>query len=250
MYRSLKILAGAFALSGLMILSSCEKEGPPGPAGPQGEQGIKGDQGDLGPAGPAGSQGPRGAAGAQGPNGETGPQGPRGATGPQGETGPQGPRGATGPQGPRGATGPQGPPGTANIMYSDWIDPTWNRTNTPDRKVHHINVPEFTDAFFNNGGIVLVYIRIEIAIGAPEVSLIPRQTTILNADAYCATLPDLSVISILLTKGDALTIPHALADAKFKYVLIPGGVDISGLAARGIHLEDYQEAKRFLGISE
>lgn len=239
MHKLLKVLTGAVILPGLMMLSSCKKEGPAGPSGPQGERGLQGEQGQQGPKGDqgdAGPAGPRGTTGATGPRGATGPAGPRGVTGP------------AGPQGPRGATGEQGPAGTANVMYSDWLDPDWNRSNTPVRKVHHFQVPEITDEFLDNGGIVLVYIRIEIAINAPEISLLPRQTMILNAYAYSAVLPNRHAISIMLGNGNALTIPDALADAKFKYVLIPGGVHISARAENGINLNNYQQVKQAFGI--
>ncbi|MEC3881496.1 hypothetical protein [Parapedobacter sp. 10938] len=235
--KPLRIILTLLAFSVAATFTACEKEGP---TGPQGEQGT---------AGPQGERGEQGAQGDRGPKGDKGDQGDAGPAGPRGATGAQGPRGATGAQGPRGATGPagpQGPPGTANVMYSDWINPDWNRANTPDRKLHHFNIPELTPDFLNNGGIALVYIRIEIAINSPEVSLIPRQTTILNANVYSAILPRLRSISIMMTKGDALTIPPALNDAEFKYVLIPGGVDISAVTQLGINTDDYLRAKEML----
>lgn len=88
----LKLLLGTMVLPGVMILSACEKEGPPGPAGPQGEQGIQGEPG---------------------PKGDDGATGPRGATG---ATGPAGPRGERGPEGPKGD------PGTANVKEYEWAD--------------------------------------------------------------------------------------------------------------------------------
>lgn len=208
-------------------------------------------KGDMGPIGPRGEQGIQGIQGERGTDGQKGDKGDRGATGPKGEKGDKGdrgPQGERGPQGPRGTTGEQGPPGTANVMYSDWLDPDWNRTNTPDRKLHHFAIPELTDEFLDNGGIALLYIRINILVNAPEISLMPRETTILNARAYSVILPDVNAISVMVTKGDALTIPSALADAEFKYVLIPGGVNISGLAAKGISLDDYQQVRLALGI--
>lgn len=219
----------AFMFAAVIGMSSCSKEGPQGPAGPQGPQGEQGI---------AGEQGPSGATGATGPKGE------------KGDRGPAGPRGATGATGSRGPRGEQGPPGTANVMYSDWLDPNWNRSNTQDRKLHHFWVSQLTDEFLDNGGIALVYIRIEIAINAPEISLLPRQTTILNAYAYSAILPRLHVISVMLGNGNALHIPPALADATFKYVLIPGGVNISRLSNPLPDLSDYHAVCEYYGIQE
>lgn len=218
--KSLRLMVTLLFISMAGVFTACEKEGP---IGPQGEQGVRGEKGDQGKKGDRGEKGDRG------------------------NTGPAGPRGATGPRGPRGATGPQGPPGAVNIMYSDWLDPNWNRSNTSSRKLHHFSVPELTSAFLDNGGVVLIYIRIAIVVNAPEVSLIPRQTVILNANVYSSVLPELKSVSIMVTKGDALTIPQALDKAEFKYVLIPGGVDISALAPAGINADDYLKAKQHLG---
>ena len=94
-----KFLFSAFCLFVGIFFYSCK--GPQGDIGPNGIQGLSGVAGPLGPMGTAGTNGPMGT------NGPSGPAGPAGTTG------------------AAGATGAQGPMGNANVVYSEWITPTW-----------------------------------------------------------------------------------------------------------------------------
>src|SRR3546814_13241052 len=105
------------AITLLVTWSSCEKEGPAGPSGPMGEQGVAGPKGDKGDTG---------------------------ATGPRGAAGPTGPRGATGLAGPKGD---KGDPGTANVIYSEWLEPVWNLSNAANFKTMRVTENRLTDEF-------------------------------------------------------------------------------------------------------
>jgi hypothetical protein len=108
----------------------------------------------------AGCEGPTGPPGPEGPAGTAGPQGQQGPEGPTGPQGPQGPEGPTGPQGPQG---PQGPPGTANVMYSEWFDiephPAFSSSTS---WLMPIDEPLITNEFLQDGGLVMMFIKIEI----------------------------------------------------------------------------------------
>ena len=54
-----------------------------------------------------------------------GPQGDIGPTGLTGSVGSTGTAGPAGTAGTAGATGAQGPTGNANVVYSEWLTPTW-----------------------------------------------------------------------------------------------------------------------------
>src|SRR5215217_3270814 len=54
----------------------------------------------------------------------------KGDTGPAGPAGPAGAAGANGANGPQGPAGPQGDPGTANVIYSDWLDVTFEGSDS------------------------------------------------------------------------------------------------------------------------
>src|SRR5690606_30967211 len=94
----------------------------------------------------------------RGDKGDKGDKGDTGATGPRGATGTTGSRGATGPAGPRGATGAKGDPGTANVIYSDWITPTWAGSITY-QKTFDIDASDITGDILSHG-TVLVYLGI------------------------------------------------------------------------------------------
>ncbi|QEC50961.1 collagen-like protein [Anseongella ginsenosidimutans] len=122
--KPIKLILSALFLAALML--SCEKEGPPGPAGAQGEQGVSGPKGDKGDTG---NTGPRGAAGATGP------------------------RGAAGPAGPKGDKGDKGDPGTANVIYSEWMDPVWNLSNQSTYKTMRVTENRLTNDYNESGGL-------------------------------------------------------------------------------------------------
>lgn len=131
--RSLSLLVAIACIS-----PACEKSGEMGPQGLQGDDGPKGERGD------------RGATGAKGAKGDRGNNGPTGTKGPKGD------RGDTGAQGPAGPRGAQGAPGIANVMYSEWIDPS-SLSMTPDGRLE-INVPKLTSEILDQGE-VYVYLR-------------------------------------------------------------------------------------------
>ncbi|HYH55046.1 MAG TPA: hypothetical protein VD772_00455, partial [Anseongella sp.] len=198
-------------------LSACEKEGPAGPAGSQGEQGLKGDKGDPG------------------------------ATGPRGETGATGPRGATGATGPRGETGPQGPkgdPGTANVKYSDWFAPTWDQDDEPDFKLLRVTERELT-MDFKAKGVVLVYYRYAPTSSTMYDRLLPYSAYL--ADGTLDRRYETYVygngiyISVRSFNGPLTDAEAGPSKTLFRYVLIPGSVDLSALERRGVDLNNYEE---------
>lgn len=199
------------ALPLAITFTACEKEGPPGP---QGEQGLKGEPGIPGE---------------QGPQGE---RGPRGAVGPQGERGPRG------EQGPRG---PKGDPGTANVLYTDWFDPDWNVTNDPDYKLMYVTEPRLTEEFRKHGTL-LVYYRYKLGASVfdyllPTVFYRPDGSVDRQYQSYVYQ----DRIYIRASSHGATFFPDEVNPGNnwFRYVLIPGGVDISAMQERGVDLNNY-----------
>ena len=97
----------------------------------------------------------------KGPQGEIGPTG---ITGSIGSTGTAGPAGTAGTPGTAGATGAQGPTGNANVVYSDWITPTWiangdNTTFTYFKQKSDANALLTQDVI--DKGIVYAYVKIK-----------------------------------------------------------------------------------------
>lgn len=223
-----KVMAILFAISLTIGFTGCEKEGPPGPQGEKGDQGIPGTAGE------------------QGPQGE---RGPRGQTGPPGE---QGPRGAQGPQGAQGPRGPKGDPGTANVLYSDWFDPNWNVTDDADYKLMYITEPRLTEEFRAHG-TVLVYYRWKLGASVfdyllPQVFYRADGTIDRQYQSYIY----LNRIYIRASSHGATFFPDEVNPGSnwFRYVLIPGGVDISAMQERGLDLNDYDAVVRALAEIE
>ena len=90
-----KILS-TFAIVAMLFTNSCKgPEGPIGPVGSTGTAGVNGTNGGIGATGTAGANGKDGGTGATGATGST------------------------------GAAGANGKDGNANVVYSEWITPTW-----------------------------------------------------------------------------------------------------------------------------
>lgn len=208
----------------LFAFTSCEKEGPAGPGGPQGEQGASGAKGDKGDPG------------------DTGPRGETGATGPRGATGATGPRGAT------GAKGDKGDPGTANVMYSDWFAPVWSR-DEPDFKQLRLTEPTLTTDFLSKG-VVLVYYRRQPNSATRYDYLLPQ--TFYKVDGSVDRIYESYVygngiyINVRSFDGPLTSNEAGAAVTRFRYVLIPGGVDISALERSGVDLNNYDEVVKAL----
>ena len=87
-----------------------------------------------------------------------------------GETGPQGPAGPAGPTGSTGTQGPKGDVGTANVIYSPWLDVTYEAipdqtTGDPIAWVAEIPAPKLTADILLKGEIK-VYLNAGTAASA------------------------------------------------------------------------------------
>jgi hypothetical protein len=69
----------------------------------------------------------------------------------KGDTGPQG------PQGPKGPVGPQGPTGTANVIYSQWFEPSWlDDTLSGIHEIYaDVKAPSLTQPVLDSGAVIV-----------------------------------------------------------------------------------------------
>jgi hypothetical protein len=154
-----------------------------------------------------------------------------------------------------GKDGEQGPSGTANVMYSDWINQDWNFTNDTYTKSMGINEPKANNDFFNNGGIVLGYFRV---YGNTIYPLAYEDNSFKNLrKMYVAYFESQGSIRFIMesTDGTALTnveVNGSTSDynPQFKYVLIPGGVNISSKQEVDYTKMSYQEICILFNIPE
>ena len=160
-----------------------------------------------------------------------------------GDTGPQGPAGPAGPAGPTGTQGPKGDVGTANVIYSPWLDVTFQEsTANPGNFLAQINAATLTNDIITKGEMK-VYLNIGTA-GDPSVLALP-----ISGDLGFAVIPFFEIGAItLLSDIDAGTEgTGAEKSFQYRYVFIPGMVP--GRRAT-IDWNNYQEVKKHLGLTD
>ncbi|WP_138430471.1 collagen-like protein [Fodinibius saliphilus] len=258
------------------------QQGPVGPAGDDGSkiysgQGVPGSsKGDMGDYyldtstgdmyGPKNDQGWGTPISLQGPPGQDGQDGKDGSQIYSGSSAPQSSLGKEGDYylnkstfnlyGPKTASGwgtPINLKGTANVMYSNWVNPSqWNGNTQSTTKYRYFDISAnamtqdiidkgivkvYTD--FNTQSVYALPLAKASSPGNPNYSfffqLNPQQLRIgyMNPDATG-------------------TLPRAIGtSSSFRYVLIPGGKQLKTKAKVGklpIDLNNYEEVKKYFGI--
>ncbi|MBN1158045.1 MAG: collagen-like protein [Bacteroidales bacterium] len=142
-----------------------------------------------------------------------------GCEGPEGDEGPEGPQGI---QGIQGEQGPQGDPGTANVMYSEWmtIDGDWRDSTFfgVTWNVKHMNAPDLTQDIIDYG-VVLCYTKYQ-----NHVLQLPYR----SANYIIEFQLDLYKIIIMNSRADFSGGTILSPEFYFRYVIIPGGVPVTG----------------------
>ena len=169
-----------------------------------------------------------------------------------GETGPQGPPGVAGQQGQPGPAGPQGPVGTANVIYSNWLDVTFEPAEDADGNIlfwgGEIQAPKLVDSIINKG-TVKVYVNMSYITSTPEVPFVtPLPLTDLALFGINIT-PYFSPQSItLIANADAISFTeNNVKYGQYRYVLIPGGAP-ARMAT--IDWNNYEAVKKYLNLKD
>lgn len=168
-----------------------------------------------------------------------------------GDTGPQGPPGPAGAAGPQGVAGPAGPIGTANVIYSPWLDVTYEAvedqtTGDPIAWVAEIVAPKLTAAILNNGEIK-VYLNAG-STADPAVFPLPINdlyalTGISNLNAYFS----LNTINLYCTENASTFTEQGVKAFQYRYVLIPGGAP-ARMAT--VDWNNYDAVKKYLNLKD
>jgi hypothetical protein len=156
-----------------------------------------------------------------------------------------------------GKDGIQGPTGTANVMYSNWMNQSWNLSNDANTKTMGVTESMANNAFFNNGGIVLGYFKVFSNTIYP---LAYEDNSFKNLrKMYAVHFETEGSIRFIIesTDGTALTnteLNGSTADynPQFRYVLIPGGTNISGRVSSKVDYSkmSYKEICKLFNIPE
>ena len=165
----------------------------------------------------------------------------------KGDTGPQGEKGDKGDTGATGATGAAGKTGSANVIYSAWMDVTFNLVDS-FTAVGNIAAPKIVDSIIQKGD-VKVYWNVNTASNPSIVSLPYHDNGVLFGASDMANIPLVKVGNIYLYSNYNLSSFTTTAGEKafqYRYIIIPGGVS----ARSGVNWNDYSEVKKYLELKD
>ncbi|MBC9796650.1 collagen-like triple helix repeat-containing protein [Sinomicrobium weinanense] len=158
----------------------------------------------------------------------------------EGEDGPPGEQGPQGEQGLQGEQGEQGEPGTANIMYSDWIPIDWNVLDGNAVKRMDIDIPQITEGFLDEGGIVLFFVR-----QTDVVYSVPMSRN--NYTLYFLVSGIGHELRFLASRIEGLSGNINVSwIQEVRYVLIPDGIPLQGQS----DLNNYETIKSYFQITD
>jgi len=172
----------------------------------------------------------------------------------QGPKGPKGDQGAQGPQGPKGDQGPQGKPGTANVIYSDWIQPSsWSKGDDFGDMYRYfiIEADSLTQDVLDQGAVRVYW----DPAGSDRIYPLPspKDGAPGNAFSYYYKLKVDTVRIEYYDPDNPSTVPYAITtDNRFRYVIIPGGQAAGTSAPKVEELKNmsYKELKKRLNIPD
>lgn len=180
----------------------------------------------------------------------------------KGDTGPAGAAGAQGPAGSTGSTGATGATGTANVIYSPWLNVTFQQFFDTNM-IAKIPAPKLADSILNKGEIKVYFNAGSDAAGGQLVLPLPVHEPFLFSDSasgQSVTLiinPYFAVDTISIVSNydvSSFVDGNRNNNWQFRYILIPGGttalpVSING-TKKSINWNNYNEVKAYLGLKD
>ncbi|HWK01997.1 MAG TPA: hypothetical protein VNS58_00100 [Puia sp.] len=150
-----------------------------------------------------------------------------------------------GATGPAGAAGTNGTPGTANVIYSGWLDVTYNLNTTDSLYDGTIQTPALADSILQKGD-VKVFVNFGTA-AAPSIVPLPYSQLTSSGLLFINISFGEQKIS-LVSDADASTyVNSGSKQLQYRWVVIPGGV---ASARSGIDWKNYAQVKSYLGIPD
>ena len=158
-----------------------------------------------------------------------------------GDDGPQGPPGPAGPAGPQGVAGPAGPIGTANVIYSNWLDVSFQED--PDNAGNWQG--QIVAAKLNNDIISKGEIKVYVNVNTPT------EPVVLALPVHLAfTIVPIFEIGAITLLSDIDAGTETTAGEKYfqyRYVLIPGGAP-ARMAT--VDWNNYEAVKKYLNLKD
>lgn len=162
--------------------------------------------------------------------------------------GPAGPAGATGPTGPTGPAGAAGSVGTANVIYSAWLDVTFQNG------LGKIYAPKLTNDILNSGDIKVYWNPFTAAdpLVVPIPCVLPIGFLLENPEAND---PDVFVDPYFIQDSIFLTANYNLTSvngaSRFRYILIPGGATARKKEGSvDVDWNNYEAVKNYLKLED
>lgn len=176
-----------------------------------------------------------------------------GDTGPAGPAGPQGPAGSNGAPGPAGPAGPAGASGASSVIYSPWLNITFDPASA-DSSVWaaEISAPKLVDSILNKGEVKVYWNIGSDSATAQFITPLPVLDLFLFGDIVSVN-PYYSPQSILLVATHDLSsfVDNGNNYSQFRYVLIPGGTAARpGPNGKTIDWNNYKEVQQYLGLTD
>ena len=180
----------------------------------------------------------------------------------KGPAGAAGAAGAQGPAGPTGSTGATGATGTANVIYSPWLNVTF-QPFFDTNMIAAIPAPKLADSILNKGEIKVYFNAGNDGNGGQLVLPLPVHEPFLFSDSasgQSVTLiinPYFSIDTITIVSNyDVSSFSDGAANEhfQFRYILIPGGTTALPVSINGtkkpINWNNYNEVKAYLGLKD
>ena len=167
--------------------------------------------------------------------------------GPAGATGPAGPAGPAGPTGASGANGAAGTTGTANVIYSDWLNVTFDGSAATGWK-DTIAAPNLVDSILSKGEIKVYWNSGSDSIGGQLIYPLPINDPFINAIDINAYFKLQSII-LRSTADVGSYVLRNYNYSQFRYILIPGGKK-AGRGVKTIDWNNYKEVQQYLGLKD
>ena len=172
-------------------------------------------------------------------------KGPAGATG---AAGAQGPAGSTGNTGATGATG------TANVIYSPWLDVTFQGSDTTGWEAQ-IAAPKLVDSILNKGEIKVYFNAGSDSANSQIVLALPVNdpflfNVLVRINPYYTT----QLITLFSDNDVSSFTDNGNHYFQYRYILIPGGTTALPVSVNGtkksINWNNYNEVKAYLGLKD
>ena len=177
--------------------------------------------------------------------GKDGDPGPAGAAGPAGPAGPTGASGAAGTAGAAGATG------TANVIYSDWLNVTFEPIDIDTTFwFAEIVAPKLVDSILRKGDIKVYWNAGDDSVGHQAVIPLPNYEPFFIGAIINPYFQE-QLITLASTLDASSFVINGNNNSQFRYILIPGGT--AGRSATGgktVDWNNYKEVQQYLGLKD